>query len=395
MKKITLSHARRLFVLVCALIIGIAALGSPAPSQAQTTYCSAPYLINVTLANGAKWTMCWEERANEGIVLRRITYTTPAGLSRHVLYQANLAQIFVPYDDNSARYHDLSDYGLGAGNLDNLAAADCPGGTLIANNAAKNVLCRKTGNAGYAYKYYGTQKQADALTLFSVSHIGQYNYVPVWRFFDDGSIEPGVGATGKLQKCTNNASYGWPLGNPSCTRGTSHIHNYYWRLDFDLDTYTNDATEQFDFNNSGGSTRPMAIAAINSEAARQVSPTTFRGWRIKDTVLKNTDNHEISYELSPSSSHVFRGPAGEPWTANDIYFSQYNICEKWASHNPTTGGCANNVAAFVNAQALSDVVVWYGMTFHHLPRDEDETYMSIHWSSFMITPRDWTATNPR
>jgi hypothetical protein len=39
-------------------------------------------------------------------------------------------------------------------------------------------------------------------------------------------------------------------------------------------------------------------------------------------------------------------------------------------------------------------VVWYGLSFHHLARDEDQNYMGAHWSSFKIVPRDWSATNP-
>ena len=41
-----------------------------------------------------------------------------------------------------------------------------------------------------------------------------------------------------------------------------------------------------------------------------------------------------------------------------------------------------------------DLVVWYGATFNHLPRDEDENHMHPHWTGFSIIPRDMTATNP-
>ena len=72
------------------------------------------------------------------------------------------------------------------------------------------------------------------------------------------------------------------------------------------------------------------------------------------------------------------------------------VCERVASHNPATNGCANNVAAFANAENLTnrDLVVWYGSSFHHLPRDEDEDHMHPHWTGFSIVPRDLTAENP-
>jgi primary-amine oxidase len=31
------------------------------------------------------------------------------------------------------------------------------------------------------------------------------------------------------------------------------------------------------------------------------------------------------------------------------------------------------------------------VTFHHVPRDEDEDSMHPHWSGFNLIPRDWTA----
>ncbi len=54
------------------------------------------------------------------------------------------------------------------------------------------------------------------------------------------------------------------------------------------------------------------------------------------------------------------------------------------------------MAAFANGESLNnqDLVVWYGATFNHLPRDEDENHMHPHWTGFSIIPRDMTATNP-
>ena len=54
------------------------------------------------------------------------------------------------------------------------------------------------------------------------------------------------------------------------------------------------------------------------------------------------------------------------------------------------------MAAFANGESLTnqDLVVWYGASFNHLPRDEDENHMHPHWTGFSIIPRDLTATNP-
>ncbi len=381
--------------MTCLLLISSFMTVSPQRSAAQgTILCgNGQFTINETLPNGARWDMCWEERTTEGIVLRNIQYTPPAGTSRLILAQANLAQVHVPYDDNTDRFHDLSDYGMGGKNLANLASQECPGGTLI-NNNGKNILCRTIAAQGYGYKFYTTHKQAAALVLFSVSHLGNYNYIVQWTFGDDGSIQPSIGATGKLQKCTTDARFGWRL-SADCVRGTSHVHNYYWRLDFDLVGVTNNMVEMIEFGGDGTAQRPIAFQNYTTETAAQVDPAAFRTWRIKNNEVANADRHAVSYELLSESDHVFRGPPFEPWTRNDIYVTQYRQCEKWVSHNPTTNGCGENVSQFVDGQQLTDPILWYGITFHHLARDEDEPLMSSHWSSFTLLPRDMDAVQRR
>lgn len=381
--------------IILALALGL--LGTQLTARAQTITCSPSNLVDVTLSTGARWQMCWETRTLEGIVLHDITYSAPGQPARMVLAQANLAQVHVPYDDNGARFHDLSDYGLGGNNLDDLTPDDCPNGTLI-RDGTKDVLCQQIQSAGYAYKFYATQQQGYALNLFSVSHIGQYNYVPELHFYDNGIIEFGVGATGKLQRFGTNPAYGWPLNSGNTTYGISHMHNYYWRLDFDINgTPNNDQVEELEFTPNGARDLfTLGRTPFTTEAARAVSPNTFRSWRVFDTAVTNTDGHAISYHLEAEPAHLFHGPSYEPFTQNELYLTVNKTCEKFVSHNPTTGGCGGDASAFVNGESLNgaDLVVWYGLSFHHLARDEDETHMSPHWSSFKIVPRDWSATNP-
>lgn len=393
-----MAHRKRLqpVWLALALAVGVSLMWAQFAARAQSLACSPSYLIDVTLNTGARWQMCWETRQAEGIVFHNITYSAPGQPARMVLAQANLAQLHVPYDDNGARFHDLSDYGMGGFNLNDLTPSDCPNGTLIRENT-KDVLCQHIGPAGYLYKYYSAQAQSHVLTLFAVSHIGEYNYITQWRFYDNGVIEPAVGATGRLQRFSGNPAYGWPLDSANAVYGVSHMHTYYWRLDFDLSgTHTDDVVEEINFTPNGAQDQfTLGQTVLLTETARAVSPGTFRSWRVKDTVT-NADGHAISYHLEADPAHLFHGPSYEPFTQNEVYVTVNNVCEQFVSHNPTSGGCGNNVTEFVNNQSLAgaDVVLWYGLSFHHLPRDEDQNYMFVHWSNFVIAPRDWTALNP-
>lgn len=392
-------HLRLLLLVGATVALSMLLIRSSLPSGAQAgTDCSAPYLVDKSFSNGARWQLCWEQRNLDGIVLRKVYFTPPGGTQTQVLALASISQVHVPYDDNSARFHDITDDGFGNENLSDLTPAECPGGTLL-KDGAKDVICQQTQLRGHATKGLGVQEQGEWLSLFSVSTSGEYNYIPVWRFLDDGSIEMEMGATGKLQRFTTTAGYGWPV-RADGTLGTSHIHNYYWRLDFDLgEKADDDVVEEFNYMVESGTVTPrrvLGVTALTTEAGRSIARQSMRSWRIRDGALTSSQGRPISYQLEPMAiNHRDVGPANEPWTANDFYVTKYNECEKYVSHNPQINGCGNNLADFVNGQSLSgaDLVLWYGVTFHHIPRDEDEIYMHAHWDGFRLVPRDWMATN--
>jgi len=362
--------------------------------EAAALECSTQFQIQQSFANGAEWEMCFEEQQREGMVLRDIHYTSPAGVKRRVLYQANIAQIHVPYDDDGARFHDVSDFGLGGTRLNDLTPADCPGGTLV-QNGTKDVMCQNVHDAA-ALSTPNEVRYGEVLALFSVSHVGAYNYVPEWRFFDDGTIEPSMGATGRLQRYTSSEDYGWPVRTGTSPVGVSHLHNYYWRLDFDLDGGDDDRFEELEFVAGAGGTRELRSTQFTTEAARSINASTQRFWRVFDAGTQSGSGRAISYDIVPlETGHRDVGPTFEPWTFNDIYATNYRACERFISHNPadTAGGCVSNgdVSDFVNGESIvnNDLVVWFGLTFHHTPRDEDEAFMNTHWNRFRLSPRDW------
>ena len=332
--------------------------------------------------------MCWEQRQVEGIVLHDITFTPPGGQPREILDTAYLAQIHVPYDDNGARFHDVSDIGLG-NTMETLDGGDCPGGSVEGG-----VLCRQVTNGGYAYKYGSNDAQIETLSLFSSSQMGQYNYVVAWNFDEDGAIHPEVGATGRLQRYGGNVNNGWNVGPNGFA--VAHFHNYYWRLDFDLGGTANDRVQELAASpGSGRFTWNNTRTAFSTETERQVSPRSMRSWRVRDTQITNGDGHSISYELLPNTDHIFHGPTSEEWTQNEFYATRFRACERFASHNNFFQDCPgtpSNLHRFVTGESLAaDVTVWYGSSFHHLPRDEDEDHMDAHWTGFTLQPRDLTA----
>lgn len=410
----SIKHQRWLLAAV-AFIVTFLYVQTDNFAQTATMPCTDSFYISHTFTNGAMWEMCYDERLNEGIVYHDIYYTTAHGLRRKVLGQMNLAQIHVPYDDNSNRYHDISDFGLGgetssgSKKLLAISGAECENGLLYQNSEGRNVICKQEDRHGYAWKDYVDYGLAESMTIFSVSRIQRYYYISEYEFHDNGMIAPSVAATGRIQayiysnstSFENPEEYGWhiyqisPAGFDTDVYGTNHIHTYWWRLDFDLGGAPNDVFEEIEFVPDGNGLRRRAVATtFITETARTNSAETFRTWRVKDTEILNEDGHNISYQIEPNGKNIFRGPEGEEFSHHDIYATTGYACERFISHNTAVAGCDDSVDEFTNGEELDDTVVWYGATFHHLVRDEDNSRMTPHKEGFHLVPRDWTADNP-
>ncbi len=378
------------------LALSLLALWQSPAFAAPSTACNGQTLSK-TFASGASWNLCWAVRPTEGIVLSQVTYKAPNNAARRVLGEAALSQLETAFDDGSVAPLMLTtEAGFGGNNLQTLTSPDCAGGTLRADNG-RNVLCETTRSHGYFYKYT-TQRQGQLLELASHSQIGSRNYSVRWRLFENGTIEPSIGLSGELPVVNATAAqYGWPAMK-SGKIATGFTDHALWRLDFDLDTtHANDVVEEITSTPTADRLRKTkAITALNTETGRSFDPETKRFWRIRDGILTNGSVGQISYELVPNHYDASRANSSNAsWLAQDVFFTRYNACEKYAANNPTSA-CGGNVSQFANAESINqqDVVVWYKQSYHHLPRSEDSNRISTVWSSFQLLPRDWHSTNP-
>ncbi|MFI6645025.1 copper amine oxidase [Streptomyces sp. NPDC050504] len=371
--------------------------------------CSAAYRIQQTLDGGTTWRMCWRYDTDSGLVLDNITYQ-PKGeaVPIRVLKNARLGQIHVPYDDGNAEYDDLTGAGFGWG-LENLAPAECPGGTIrtvkVPELGSVKGLCATTRARGHAYRLAsdeGTkvwQSQGKDLLLYTVNKVAWYEYITEWRFSSDGTVSANVGATGSLAPGDYNAGdgRGWPIGNDGArSTATSHSHNVFWRLNFALDGTPRDRIEQYDSvvsppTGRGGPTTRTTRTPITKEAVGDAK--TMRWWRVVSATGKNKDGHRRSYELVPGASNKH---AGRGFSKHDVFFTRNRACEKFASNNIVDcgRGAPDSVDKWVNGEALVDPVVWVNIGFHHIARDEDQQPMPVHWQGFQLAPRDVTHMSP-
>ena len=378
---------------VVLLALGYSSLAQAAPSAS----CPAGQTIQSTLTTGAKWNMCWEARDQEGIVLSNVRYQALGQTERRVLGEISLSQIQRNYDDGSPSEYIITDSGLGGGNFIALTANDCVSGELK-SVSGKEVLCQNTRDAGFLYKSGIDQAvSGKMLTLTSASQVGNHSYIQEWLFHENGTIQPRIGISGMLDKTGTDPLYGSPI-QANGTVAIGFVDNYFWRMDFDIGTdNSNEVAMQIANNLSvDRTTRIKSVTAIATETSRNFSPEVKRTWVVRDGSETNGFS-PISYELVLLNyAHQSEGQNAEPWLTKDVFFTQYNACERFAVSNPTTGGCSSDVSQFVNGDSLDakDIVAWTRLSYHHLPRDEDDNLIGTRWHEIKLLPRDWHRRNP-
>jgi len=371
--------------------------------QPASAACDAAHTINFRMPEGSRWQMCWSLDDKLGIVLSDVFYRTVSDdgqvpVRRKVLGEAHLAQLHVNYDDGSQTRDYVSQVGFGKTRTRRLNAADCSGQDAeLHQQGTKPVLCTRVRDRGYLYKYYQSGvRQGHELELFSVHDIGMHTWVVSWLFHEDGTIVPRLGSTGRIEQYGTDINYGAKIGRTRIAK--SWVYNAFWRLNFDIDGPANDAVQELTILKSGpGKTRQtLRTLDLAAETGRTLDPGTMRSWRIMDTVATTPlENHQISYHLVPQQGGLKFDAAPEPWSKYEFYVTRNRGCEKFLERIDNSG-CGAGIRDFVNGQDTfgSDIVIWYGISRHHLPRDEDEPFRSLQWDEFRIYPRDWTDDSP-
>jgi primary-amine oxidase len=320
--------------------------------------------------------------------------------------------VHVPYRTGTPRFLDitLSTAGLGANAL-NLGVAECTG--VLVNPKA----CREMHDRGHAWKFNSLFQHGQEVTYWLSSQLGQYNYITMWTFRDDGSFEPGVGFTGRLQVIKNGAAYARfgsrvnPQSAATPQFALNHMHNVYWRLDLDIDDAGNNAINRITQSRHTGSSPGGANCAISGTCHinQHTRLTTeiverlaaFKTWHQINQGTLNADGRAIGYELFPKGNQLWTGPSSEPWAAGELYVTRRNPCELFAVNNnntainPGCGSVAPDVRAMVHAETIdgADIVLWYTAHFQHVVRDEDQVNMPLDYIGLELQPRSWRHVN--
>jgi len=169
----------------------------------------------------------------------------------------------------------------------------------------------------------GAWRRGQELVLWGVLNADNYNYIIEWTFRDDGEIEARAGASGVVLPTL-----------PAVT----HVHNFTWRLDFDLNGEAGDSVGIETHVENTAITPSIAtdtLAKINNNAEGGVGldPVAFNSMIISDATLKNSLGHSTTYELIPIRTGT--GRHSEPFSQKDIWVTRYHAGELIGSNLPS------------------------------------------------------------
>ena len=364
------------------------------------------------------------------------------GRLRSVLYEGSLSELYVPYMDPAEGWAtrvfiDAGEFFHG-GVLKGLRPElDCPSTStyfdgLTADEHGFPVLHARLACLFESYAgdpaWRHTEREtwgsaARVLVLRTAAVIGNYDYVLDWRFERDGSIRVAVGATGIIETKgvkARDASGGHGMaGAPdefghyvgANTVGVNHDHFFSFRMDVDVDGRNNSFLAmrlarrglRNPSRRSIWAPEPF-LAKTESQAMMDVRLDKPAMWHFINPGAKGPLGYPTGYELMPGATAASLldtddGPQKVgAFSAHQLWVTPYRADERYAAGvYPTASKGDDGLAVWTRADRPienTDIVAWYTLGFHHVPRAEDWPVMPVMWHEFVLRPFDFFANNP-
>ncbi|HEY9126735.1 MAG TPA: hypothetical protein VIM62_06390 [Acidobacteriaceae bacterium] len=381
-----------------------------------------------------------------------------AGKRRSVLYEGSLSEMYVPYQDpeetwNSHVFLDAGEYfvNTGSGGIIKplLAGVDCPtyatffSGTFYHDNGTPYVrpqlAClfeRVSGDPAWRHwdedTYAVSGRPTRELVFRTVATVGNYDYLFDWRFEQDDSITVGVGATGILEvKAVPDQRADGQLSASMAAKGpdgkevqfgqliapgisaVDHDHYFSYRLDLDVDGQNNtlmvDKLVPYKLPEKSlgrkwiWAMQPNMIAN-EKDAKLDVSIEHPAMWRFVNESTKNVLGQPTSFAIEPGQTGISLLPATEwpqkraGWSEHNLWVTPYDPTERYVSGVYLMGSTGEDSLPRWVEKGRSimntDIVAWYTVGFHHVPRTEDWPQMPVMWHTFSLMPYQFLPKNP-
>ena len=402
--------------------------------------------IHITQPEGPSWSVdghrvTWQNwqlllgwTAREGLVLFDVRYDDRGEL-RPVLYRASVSEMVVPYGDPAPTHvhklaFDEGEAGLGLLVTPLTPGCDClgeihyfdglgvdqDGNPLVLPNA----ICMHEEDVGIAWKHLDYQRDTTEvrrmrrLVLSSIINLGNYEYGFFWYLYQDGSIEFEVKLTGVLSTGAYRPGEKPRHGTAVAPGlyGPNHQHFFCIRLDTDIDGQANTVVEVNSEAAPLGPENPYGNAWVATEtpllaeraAQRTVNQVSARFWRITNPARLNEMGDPVSYRLHPGANVGPFMHDDSPmrrralFATKHVWVTPYEPSEKYAAgdypwQNPGPDGLPRWTLADRSIEK-TDVVVWYVVGAHHVPRVEEWPVMTVTKAGFQLAPDGFFEGNP-
>ena len=381
-----------------------------------------------------KWRIRIGFTAREGLVLHTVGYEDGDRL-RPILYRASFSEMVVPYAEVAPTHvwknaFDIGEYGIGALANSLELGCDCLGeihyfdGVLC--DAAgeplviKNAICLHEEDASLLWKHIDWRtgetevRRSRRLVLSFVATVGNYEYGYYWYFQQDGAIEIEVKLTGIVSTGAVDDGEPTPYATLVAPGLTAPYHQHYFnvRLDMMVDGESNSLVEvdteaepEGPDNPWGNAFRPHeTVLATEGQSGRLVDPARARYWKIVNPSVHNGLGSPVGYKLEPGGNAAcFVHPdssvakragfiTGHVWvTPHDP--EQRFAAGEYPNQHPGGDGLRKWIEADRSTED-TDIVVWYSMGHHHIPRPEDWPVMPVGKIGFMLKPNGFFDRNP-
>jgi primary-amine oxidase len=350
-----------------------------------------------------KWSLRIGFNYREGLVLHQVGYAD-GGRVRPVAHRLSLAEMVVPYRDPTPDHYrrtafDIGEWGLGFMTTSLQRGCDCLGEITYLDAVLHD-------SSGEPYRI------PCAICIHAT--VANYEYLVYWRFYQDGSIECEIRATGVMVVTNFPPGRQPPYGTLIDERTYAPFHQHFVvaRLDLDIDGTANTVYCSDSEALPIGRSNPHGLALVQrdkplrteQEGRQDYQWSTQRHWKVVNDSVRNGLGTPVGYKLVPggcfpamldSRSPVLRRAEA---IGHALWVTPYHPDERWPCGEFCTQSERDQGLPVWTAQdrpiSGTDVVLWYVFGIHHVTRPEDWPVMPVDTVSFWLKPVGFFDRNP-
>ena len=418
-----------------AHIPGYAARTSRRPLQVVQPE-GASFTLDGHALSWENWRMRLGFTYREGLVLHEVGWADGSGADgsgvRPIAHRLSFAEMVVPYRDPTSEHanrtaFDVGEWGLGFMTTSLELGCDCLGeityvDAVLHDSAGEpqvigNAICLHEEDDGVGWKHVDGVVGAEVrrrrrMVVSSHVTVANYEYLVYWRFYEDGTIECEVRATGIMVTTPFPEGEPPPYGTVVDARTYAPIHQHFIvaRLDMDVDGEPNTVVATETVQPPIGPDNPYGLALtqanepLTTEGGFDPNWATQRAWKVTSSTRRNAHGTPTAYKLAPSGAFPAMLDPSSPVferaqvIGHTLWVTPFHPDERWpCGEFVNQSAFDEGLAVWTQAQRSiqdTDVVLWYVFGIHHVPRVEDWPVMPVDVVSFRLTPAGFFDRNP-